>query len=388
MFEELLENNIRFIKELKLYHPMDSEVSLAVHYLNTERILSVSGIRHSGKSKLIHSLLKKTHSFESCFYYNSDIDTLGVIRERSDLITLLDMFIRIYGIPKIIILQNINMIEGIKGFISQLIKTEKYKIVIVGNNIKIEGVKEIELFPLGIDIKKRELIQFGGISEVRVVPEISYKQFLLQALKHDIVSRDILESYSIKNINLFYQIMTFLSKCDSFQSMRNLHRELAAHSIEISLLTMIEYLSAAINTKLIYRCYLYDIKQDNVIQSQAIYYFGDVGIKTAFSHSDDILENLIYLEFMRNGFVVYGGLSGRFQFSFRAEKNMRVISIAIEKSQDRNEIRKTARKLAKLGDSSSKFVLIENKDDLAMRKFEEEGVVIGNLSDFMEILYT
>jgi len=63
---------------------------------------------------------------------------------------------------------------------------------------------------------------------------------------------------------------------------------------------MIEYLSAAINTKLIYRCYLYDIKQDNVIQSQAIYYFGDVGIKTAFSHSDDILENLIYLEFMRN----------------------------------------------------------------------------------------
>jgi len=42
MFEELLENNIRFIKELKLYHPMDSEVSLAVHYLNTERILSVS----------------------------------------------------------------------------------------------------------------------------------------------------------------------------------------------------------------------------------------------------------------------------------------------------------------------------------------------------------
>jgi hypothetical protein len=47
MFEELLENNSKFIQELKLYHPMDSEVSLAVHYLNAERILSISGIRHS-----------------------------------------------------------------------------------------------------------------------------------------------------------------------------------------------------------------------------------------------------------------------------------------------------------------------------------------------------
>jgi predicted AAA+ superfamily ATPase len=367
---------------------MDSEVSLAVHYLNAERILSISGIRHSWKSKLIHSLLKKTQSFDSCFYYNSDIDTLWVIKQRSDLITLLDLYIRIYWIPKIIVLQNINMIEWIKWFISQLIKTEKYKIVIIWNNIKIEWVKEIELFPLWIDISKKDTIQFGWISEVRVVPEVSYKQFLLQALKHDIVSRDILESYSIKNINLFYQIMTYLSKCESYQSMRNLHRELSAHGIEISLLTMIEYLSAAINTKLIYRCYLYDLKQDNVIQSQAMYYFWDVGIKTAFSHSNDILENLIYLEFMRNWYVVYWWLSGRFQFSFRAEKNKKIISIAIERSQDRNEIRKTARKLAKLWDSSSKFVLIENKDDLAMRKFEEEGVIIWNLADFMEMLYT
>ncbi len=385
MFEDLLESNRNYIKNIKLYHPIDSEVWLAVHHLNAEGILTISWLRHSGKSKLVHMILKKTQSFENCFYYNSDLDTLWVVKEKKDIITLLDLSIRIYGIPKIIVLQNANMIEGIKWFIAQLIKTHKYKIIVVWNNIKIEWVKEIELFPLWIDIKNRTANVFWGISEVRIVPDENYKKFLLDALKHDIVSRDILESYSIKNINLFYQIMTFLSKNEKYQSMRNLHRELWAHWIDISLLTMIEYINAAINTKLISRCYLYDIKQDNIISSQAIYYFGDVWIKTSFSNNYDILENIIYLEFLRNWYTVNGWLSGRFQFVFRAEKDRKVFSIAFEKSDDKNEIRKTARKLAKLSDSSIKFVLIENKDTLSMRKFEEEWVSIGNLEDFMEV---
>lgn len=67
------------------------------------------------------------------------------------MITLLDIYVRIYGVPKIIVLQNTNNIERIKTFISQLYKTKKYKLIIVGNNIKIEGVPDMEMFPLGID---------------------------------------------------------------------------------------------------------------------------------------------------------------------------------------------------------------------------------------------
>jgi hypothetical protein len=47
---------------------------------------------------------------------------------------------------------------------------------------------------------------YGGIPEVRMVSDVSYKTFLLDALKNDIILRDILEAYNIKNISLFYQV--------------------------------------------------------------------------------------------------------------------------------------------------------------------------------------
>jgi predicted AAA+ superfamily ATPase len=147
MFQNILERNKVYIQNQKLYFPLDQEVIRAVHILNEQKIFTLSGLRHTGKTKLVHALLKKTQSFDQCFYFNGDIDTLGGIKNEKDMITLLDIFVRMYGIPKIIVLQNCSTIAGIKSFIAQLYKTKKYKLIIVGNNIKIEGVQDIELFP-------------------------------------------------------------------------------------------------------------------------------------------------------------------------------------------------------------------------------------------------
>lgn len=138
MYQEVLERNLSYIQHQKLYSTLDKEVIEAVSLLNDAKIITVSGLRHTGKTKLVHALLKKTQSFDQCFYYNSDLDTLGSIKNQQDMIMLLDIYVRIYGVPKIIVLQNTNNIEGIKGFIAQLYKTKKYKLIIVGNNIKIE----------------------------------------------------------------------------------------------------------------------------------------------------------------------------------------------------------------------------------------------------------
>lgn len=151
MYQEILEKNLSFIKNQKSYRKFDSKVQTSVHQLNQHNIITLSGLRHTGKTKLIAEVLKKTNSFDGAFYYNSELDPLRVIKDKQDLITLLDMYVRLYNVPKIIVLQNTNNIEGIKGFISQLFKTKKYKLIIAGNNIKIEGIQDIELFPLGID---------------------------------------------------------------------------------------------------------------------------------------------------------------------------------------------------------------------------------------------
>lgn len=386
MYEKILEKNLAFIQEQKLYHPLDTQVIELVEILNSQKIVTLSWLRHSGKTKLIHALLKKTQSFRECFYYNSDIDSLWVIKSEKDLIILLDMYVRIYGVPKIIVLQNSNNIVGIKAFIAQLYKTKKYKLIIAGNNIKIEWVRDMELFPLWIDSEKLSERVYGGISEVRIIPDLKYKDFLLHTLKHDIVSRDILEAYTIKNISLFYQVITFLAHITGYHSLREIHRMLEEHSISISLLTMIDYISAALNTKLLSRCYLYDMKQQAPISSQVQYFFGDVGIRRSFDIESSLDENILYLECKRRWYEVFWGQSGRFLFSLRAIKNDTEYCIHLETSLDKDVVRKSARKLAKMGGMSIKLLVVEDKNKLPMRKFEEAGVKIVDMAEWITLI--
>jgi predicted AAA+ superfamily ATPase len=282
MYEDILEKNKAFIQNMKCYRSYENELSQLVNMLNTNKIVTISGLRHTGKTKLVYTLLQKTQSFETSFYYNSDIDTLWTIKTDKDFIILFDLYVRIHGVPKIIILQNTNNIEWIKGLISKFYSTRKYKIIIVWNNITIDWAPDIPLYPLGIS-KNIESSLYGWIPEVRVAGDIHYKGFLLWALRHDIISQDILEAYNIKNITLFYSVIWYLAMTTGYYSLREIHRNLKSHHIDISLITMIDYINAALNTKFLSKCERYDVKKQNIISSQVQYFFGDVGLRKSFS---------------------------------------------------------------------------------------------------------
>jgi predicted AAA+ superfamily ATPase len=386
MYENLLERNQKFIQDIKCYRSYDSELLQLIKVLNNKKIATISGLRHTGKTNLVFTLLQKTQSFESSFYYNSELDTLWTVKTHEDFIVLFDLYVRIHGIPKIIILQNTNNIEWIKTLISKLYSTKKYKIIIVWNNIKIEWVTDIEIYPLWMSQNIEESL-YGWIAEVRIPKDNHYKDFLLSTLKHDILSRDILESYNIKNISLFYSVIWYLAQTPWYYSLREIHRNLADHNIDVSLITMIEYINAALTTKFLSKCERYDIKNDNIISSKAQYFFGDVWLRKSFSWDMiDLRENLIYIELLRKWYNVTWWINGRFTFEFYAKKWGKTISLSIDNSSDKLEIRKTARKLAKLWDNSQKYVIVQNKNSLTMRKFEESWVKIIEIWELIEII--
>ncbi len=389
MYENILQKNTDSIQNQKSFRKYDTEIKRLVTALNHKRLVTLSGIRHSGKTKLLSEFLTKTKNHANCFYHNSELDTLWLIHDQQDLQTLLDVYIRIHGTPKIVILQNTNNIIWIKQFIQRLYKEQKYKIIIAGNNIKIEGVEDIKLYPLHMNPQKLQDIPYGGIPEVRIIPDASYKTFLLEALKHDIISRDILEAYTVKNIPLFYKIIGYLAESQEYQSLREIHRNLANYGIELSLITMRDYINAALNTHILHRCYRYDCKNKRIIHSQVQYFFGDTGIRYSFCWKNfNFLENALYLEFLSRGYEVFWGTNGRFNFSLYATKWTHSIALLLADTQDdRLKIRQNARKLAKLPDAVQKYVLVENKESLKMRKFEEEGVRIMEWGEFLERVF-
>lgn len=386
MYEDILKKNIDYISNMKCYRSYENELRDLVSVLNKNKIVTISWLRHTGKTKLIYTLLKSTQSFGISFYYNSEIDTLGSIKTDIEFIVLFDLYVRIHGVPKIIILQNTNNIDGIKNLISKFYATKKYKIILVWNSIKVEGVSDISLYPLwmGENISTSLL---WWIPEVRIAWDLHYKSFLLSALRNDIISRDILEAYNIKNISLFYSVIWYIAMTSGYYSLREIHRNLKSHDIDVSLITMIDYINAALNTKFLSKCERFDVKANNSINSKVQYFFGDVWLRSSFSwDSVDLRENLIYIELLRNWYEVSWGINGKFIFEFYATKQENTLAIAIDNSQDKLEIRKTARKLAKLWDSSDKYVIVENKNSLTMRKFEESWVKIIELWELIKII--
>ena len=383
MFEDILDKNSQFITEQKLYRSFDKEVENCVSILNTDRIVTISWLRHTWKTQMIHSLLKKTQSFSSSFYFNWELDELKSIKNREDMTILFDLFVRIWNIPKIVILQNINHISKIKSFITDLYKTGKYKIILIGNTLHVDGAKNIEVFPLWIDIQKISNTHLWGLPPVRIVPDITYKRFLLQNMRSDILMQEIIKVYTVKNIWSLTWLLNYLAWNDTCQSLREIHRNLSNHWLDISLLTMIDYINACVTAKILSRCYMYDIKNNNTITSKAKYYFWDVWLRSSFDTSFHPLENLLDLEFKMHWYDVSWWINGRFSFAFYAKKWDKILATTLDESWDKSEIRKTARKLEKIGDSSQKFVIVQNKNSLWMRKFVEWFVRIVELSEFL-----
>lgn len=76
MYEKILKKNEDFLQNQKSFRSFENELNSLVSALNKDKIVTLSGIRHSGKTKLISEFLTKTKSHESCFYHNSELDTL------------------------------------------------------------------------------------------------------------------------------------------------------------------------------------------------------------------------------------------------------------------------------------------------------------------------
>ena len=388
MFENILEKNISAIKNHKVFSVDSGKTQDLVDILNTKKIVMVSWLRNSWRTSLIHTLLQKTWSFDQTFYFNAELDTLGSIKNDTDMITLFDIHIRIYGIPKIIILQNNESVENIKNFISRLIATKKYKIILVWNNIKVSGIQSIECLPMKLNSGNITHHMYGWIPQVRIAGDTDYKNFLLKVISQDIITKDILQPYNIKNISLYYQVITYISTMNEHASTREIHRQLELHGIGISLLTLIDYINAWINTKLLKKCYLYDLKLKKEIQSKALYYFWDTGIRYNFSGIiPELLQNTLYLELQSRWYSVQWWKNGRFQFDFYAQHTtLDSISLSVDTSNDKNGIRKTARKLSKLWNNSQKYIIVQNKNSLAMRKFVEDWVQIVEIWEFIQCL--
>ncbi|MEA3458796.1 MAG: ATP-binding protein, partial [Candidatus Thermoplasmatota archaeon] len=295
------------------------------NFLKHPNILTITGVRRSGKSVLSVQLLKeKKHG-----YINFDDERLINI-ESKDLNNVLQAFYELYG-PDVeyFVLDEIQNIKDWELFANRLRRTKK--IVLTGSNSKLLSGElathltgrhiDFTLYPFSfkeyltfnnikptkedfystkkiVEIKKhlKNYIKLGGYPEV-----YKFGRSMLVRTYEDIIQKDILLRYNIKNKKTFRDLAKYLISNFSNEITYRKLKDVVSIKNDHTIKNYVDYLSTSYLTFILER---FSFKLKKQIIAPKKIYCTDTGMinSIAFRFSENsgkMLENLVAIELLR-----------------------------------------------------------------------------------------
>ena len=216
-------------------------------------------------------------------------------------------------------------------------------------NTKMRGRSiEIKVYPLsfaefyaycGGDKRQafNNYLMYGGLPYLVSEDDNKNKVEYLKMICETVVSRDIIDRHGIRQENLFEAVIDFLcSNIGSYVSANKIADTLKSNGYSrVTHDTIGNYLEFVCDAYLFYKAQRYDIKGKQYLKTLNKYYISDLGIRNSklnyrqieITHS---LENIIYLDLIRRGYIVDIGKNNTKEIDFvaRDDKNLYYIQVA------------------------------------------------------------
>jgi hypothetical protein len=285
----------------------------------TKQITVITGVRRSGKSTLMLQLARQHKQF---YYLNFDDDRLLQFTVE-DFGNLMQVFRSMFE-SEVIALDEIQNVPSWERFVRR-IHDEGFKVYLTGSNAKLLSSElathltgryiRIELYPFSLmevfrfrnidptgqstmakaKIRKTFLdyLEQGGFPEY-----LKYQdQEFLKRVYDDIIYKDLIVRYGIRNISGFKKLSQYLFTNVTGEISYNGLKEILGFSSVASVREYISYLSEAY---LLFEVYKYDASLKRQYISNKKGYIIDNGLRNivAFRFSPDtgkLLENLVFL---------------------------------------------------------------------------------------------
>ena len=145
----------------------------------------------------------------------------------------------------------------------------------------------------------------------------------LRGIYESVVTKDVMTRREIKSRRNFDNVVRFiLDSIGSAVSPSSIATAMTANSQSIKHTTVDGYLSALVNSFVLYKAERWDIKGKKLLATQEKYYTVDLGLRRVLLGRQDgsdrghLLENVIYLELLRRGGEIYIGKTGNREVDF------------------------------------------------------------------------
>ncbi len=209
----------------------------------------------------------------------------------------------------------------------------------------------------------------------------------LEGIFTTIVYKDIITRNNISDRMLLESVLKFIfDSIGSPISTKKISDTLTSKGIHTSNHTVENYITAFVESFLIYKAERFDVKGKNLLSRDYKYYVVDLGLrsyllgKKADSDMGHILENIVYLELLRRGYKVYVGKVDDLEVDFVAENRdgFKYYQVALS-VRDEKVLERELRSLQKTGDHYPKILLTLDMDLEA----DYDGITKLNVVDWL-----
>ena len=308
-----------------------------------------------------------------------------------------------------VFIDEIQFVDGFEDIVNGLRVDYNCDVYITGSNSKLLSKDintkmrgrsiEIKVYPLsfaefyayyGGDKRQcfNNYLMYGGLPYLVTEDDNKNKVEYLKMICDTVVGKDIIDRHGIRQGNLFEAVIEFLcSNIGSYVSANKIADTLKSNGYsKVTHDTIGNYLDFVCDAYLFYKAQRYDIKGRQYLKTLNKYYIADLGIRNSklnyrqieITHS---LENIIYLDLIRRGYIVDIGKNNVKEIDFvaRDDKNLYYIQVAYTLSDpDKNE--QEVSSFYGLDDGYKKIVITMDDDPFVNLK---NGYKKINVFDFL-----
>ncbi len=390
--------------------------------IDKDLIKIITGIRRCGKSYFLNMIINELKSRgideENILLIDLESPAYNYIEERRDLDEIVLKFSENNNDRKYLLLDEIQNVNEWEVSVNSYYKSLNMDIYITSSNSNIISGDyatyltgryiQIKIYPFSfnefIDYKQElgsspivydeicsqienffeEYINYGGLPIVLRTKEED-KNIILQDIYSSILFNEIIRKYTVRNIGLLTKIAEYIIEhIGELISVNSISNYLEVHGLKFTKNTVYTYINYLESAHILFKVQREEITTTNNISNAEKFYLGDTGLYNLVCYKtkknrQQLLENIVYLELLRQGYKVTMGVIKNNELTFVCRKDNKKIYIKVTRTLSNKETYKREfRPLLEIDDNYPKYIISTDRED-----YSSKGIIHLNIRTFL-----